>query len=53
VRYDGTYASGGPSEEQVQSSGMLILETAAEIAGFRYIALAGGTGSFSVVYRSN
>jgi hypothetical protein len=52
VRYDGVAATGAASEEQVQSGGTLVLESAAEIAGFRYIGLAGGTGSFSIVYRS-
>jgi len=51
-RYDGATATKAADEELYDAGGTLELLNAAEIAGFRYIS-QGGTGSYSVIYRSN
>jgi hypothetical protein len=53
VRYDGVAASGSASEELDQDGGAIVLESASDIAGFRYVGLLGATGNFSAVYRKN
>ena len=51
ARYDGTPATGGPSDESYIAGGTLELLSAGEIAGFRFIGTA--TGTYSIVYRSS